>query len=126
MLQLADYGLESLEALQACNGLWEGVALYNCEGEEGIFVIITDVCLFLTLALLARSSITMMSWVSHDRFSLKPCFRSSGVYNVHLPIMLISERQAVYKERKIRYPAHQGALLCLMQVYVRAPWKECR
>ena len=41
MLQLADCGLESLEALQACNGLREGVPLYYCKGEEGIFIIIT-------------------------------------------------------------------------------------
>ena len=46
MLQLADCGLESLEPLQACNGLWnnglwEGVSLYYCKGEEGIFLIIT-------------------------------------------------------------------------------------
>ena len=36
---------------------------------------IMSVCLP-TLAFLARSSMSMMSWVSHDLFSLKPCWRS--------------------------------------------------
>ena len=35
---VADCGLESLEALQACNGLWEGVLLYNCEGQGKVRV----------------------------------------------------------------------------------------
>ena len=40
MLQLADCGLKDLNALQACNRLGEGIPLYYCEGEEGVFVII--------------------------------------------------------------------------------------
>ena len=38
-------------------------------------IIIMPVCLP-TLAFLARSSMSMMSWISHDHFSLKPCCRS--------------------------------------------------
>ena len=43
MLQLADCGLKDLETLQACNRLREGIPLYNCEGEERIFVTRFDV-----------------------------------------------------------------------------------
>ena len=61
---VADCGLESLEALQACNGLWEGVLLYNCEGEEGIFVIITDVYLF------SQTSTPCKVFYKHDELGL--------------------------------------------------------
>ena len=38
-------------------------------------------------------------------------FRQPGVYNVHLPIMLESERQAVYRERKTKRDSNQSPQL---------------
>ena len=50
------------------------------------------VCLFTPVAFLARSSMSMMSWVSHDRFSLKPCWRS---YKIPCPSRCLTMFEAM-------------------------------